>query len=106
MCVVSMVQDYYSDRWGHRPGPYEADLDSDYWRKLQDQLSQKFPPTPVISPAEISEFRELMERAREYDKKNNQPHCESEDKRQKIMSALRRLNVDQSVVDEISAILD
>lgn len=50
-------------------------------------------PIPQISPAEIEEFRKLLERAREYDKKHNEPDCEIEEKKQKLRELAEQLGV-------------
>lgn len=43
--------------------------------------------------AEIDEFRRLLERAREYDIKNNEPNCEMEEKRKKIKDLADELGI-------------
>jgi hypothetical protein len=72
MCVVSMVQQHYIDKW--KPNNQE-------WNWPQNPLPQ--PP----SQAEIEEFRRLLDRAREYDKTHDQPDCELDIKR-KILQDL------------------
>lgn len=124
MCVVSMVQEYYGDKWGRRPyGPYEVPYPPiiTYWpdisdeekkrqeeqqKKVEDFLKNRFPSVEPISKEEINEFRELLKRAREYDRKNNEPDCPGEDKRKKIINALDRLQVSNAVRDEILNIID
>lgn len=97
MCVVSMIMDHYFDEW---------------WRKLPPQPSpwvvpQPYPtvsPTyippivPAITPEEIAEFRRLLDRAREYDKRNNEPDCEMESKRQKLKELAKELGVEINFV--------
>lgn len=77
MCVVSMVMDDYVDRWGRR-----------YWPGIQpstgsgtvlDNMSWTL-PSAGPTQQELEEFRRLLERAREYDKRMNQPDCELEEK--------------------------
>ena len=75
MCVTSMIYDYYDDKWN---------------KKIQEPKTIPYVPgiykkeVPNITPEEIEEFRILLERAREYDKRNNEPECEIESKKQKL----------------------
>lgn len=76
MCVVSMISDHYIDKW--------------------QQLPQVAPHFNVVyesqlTAADIAAFREhvaelklLLDRAREYDKANNEPACELEWKKEKL----------------------
>lgn len=81
MCVVSMISDHYWDKWKDRTVPMPT--------------PNVFPyvPEPAITDAEIKEFRELLERAREYDKKNNQPDCELQEKKDKLLKLAEQLGV-------------
>jgi len=83
---------------------------SDKWEKLRKQL-EELPyvyPTPIvpqpivpqISPSEIEEFRQLLDRAREYDIKHNQPNCELEDKKERIRRLAKELGVKIDFIDE------
>lgn len=84
MCVVSMITDHYNDKW------------NDY---LQKQLAgypgvYYVPPSPPpITPEEIAEFRQLLERAREYDKRTGQPDCELDSKKAAIKKVAELLGV-------------
>jgi hypothetical protein len=81
MCVVSMVMDHYWDKWQ----PYIAPLENKpNWT----------PPIAPVDPKEIEEFRKLLERAREYDRKNNEPDCELAEKRQKLLDLAKQLGVE------------
>lgn len=87
MCVVSMVMDHYNDKW--------------------NQLIPQLYPTgiriePAITDAEIREFRDLLKRAREYDKRNNEPDCELEAKKQMLLDLAKQLGIEI----EIKAALD
>lgn len=90
MCVVSMVMDHYHDEWWRR------------YRQTTTPVSPWPPPPPlppsIPTPQEIDEFRRLLERAREYDRKNNEPDCELEEKRQKLKDLAKQLGVDISFV--------
>jgi hypothetical protein len=76
MCVVSMVMDHYWDKWSPPP-----------------QLPTFPMVPPTITPEEVEEFRKLLERAREYDKKNNEPDCEIAEKRDRIKALADSLDV-------------
>lgn len=86
MCVYSMIMDHYYDKWKDLV-PNQPTV----WPP--DQFPPAYPTYPQVLPgqAELDEFRELLRKAREYDKKNNQPDCELEEKKealQKIADAL------------------
>lgn len=78
MCVVSMVMDHYDDSWTWR------------WNQW---VTSPVPLPPPITPQEVEEFRRLLDRAREYDKRNNEPDCELESKRKKIRDLAKELGV-------------
>ncbi len=59
MCVMSMIMDHYGDKW-------QKKLD-DYGPIPNSPFKFTFPIPPTISPEEIKEFRELLDRAREYE---------------------------------------
>jgi hypothetical protein len=82
MCVMSMVMEFKADEWWQRyyvPPPFLTT-----------------PPilTPLPTPAEIDEFRRLLDRAREYDKKHGEPDCELEEKRHKLRKMADELGVE------------
>lgn len=83
MCVVSMVMDHYWDKWKHlQPiNPYPV---------MPYIIPQ---PQPVITPEELAEFKRLLDRAREYDKKHNEPDCELAEKKTKIEELADSLGV-------------
>ena len=72
-----MIMDHYGDKWGYKP----------------QSLPPFTPMPPIITPEEIEEFRKLLERAREYDKKNNEPDCEIAEKRDRIKALADNLGV-------------
>lgn len=80
MCVTSMVMDHYREKWM----PYIQPA----------QPFMPFPTAPAISEAEVAEFRRLLERAREYDKRNHEPECEMDEKRQAILAIAKHLGVE------------
>lgn len=91
MCVVSMMIDHKTEKW-RQLVPQTTDP---YFLQLPYQRSQMGP-----SKAELDEFRELLRKAREYDKKNSEPECEMADKKRILKEIAEKLGVDVSFVDE------
>lgn len=86
MCVVSMVMDHYWDKWREYPyGPTSPNTDP--------CIRPAIYPQRQITPEEVEEFRRLLERAREYDRKNNEPDCELDSKRKRIKDLADQLGV-------------
>ena len=111
MCVVSMVGDHYNDKW----------KDNDLIKKMQQPYTwpstgtplNPYPYTqpnaapnqlqqPITGPSkfefeqlrkEVLEMKELLKRAVEYDKKNNEPHCEIEEKMATLKSVAKLFGV-------------
>ncbi len=75
MCVVSMISDHYFDKWSPR----------------QSGTVTTFPDLPTQK--EIDEFRELLRKAREYDKANNQPDCELQSKKDRLLKLAEELGI-------------
>jgi hypothetical protein len=99
MCVVSMVMDDYYDRWGNRrpwgPSFPTTGPGIDYPIVYPTQT----PPTitvsnPQITLLEVEEFRKLLERAREYDKRHNEPDCELSEKKERLLALAKELGVE------------
>lgn len=82
MCVYSMIMDHYDDKW----------------RRLVQSPSPviQLQPIPPAMPSqeEIDEFHRLLERAREYDRKHNQPDCELEEKKRKLQKLADELGIE------------
>lgn len=81
MCALSMIMDHKGDEWNRR------------LREQQAQHTPYVPMQPLITQDEIAEFRRLLERAREYDRKNNEPDCEMEEKRQRLRDLAKEMGV-------------
>jgi hypothetical protein len=79
MCVVSMVMDHYQDKW--KP-------------LLSTSPLAPLSATPPITAAEIEEFRRLLERAREYDRRHGQPDCELDEKKENLRRLAKYLGVE------------
>lgn len=75
MCVVSMVGDFAQDRW---PKTYP-------W-VVKPMTGEDFMPKEVSRAEfealkrEVEMIKELLEKAKVYDKVNNEPNCEMADK--------------------------
>lgn len=87
MCVVSMINNHYLDKWTQLPQPSQP-------------LVTSINYVPPITDAEITEFRELLKRAREYDKKNEQAHCEDADKKAALKKIAEAFGINISFIDE------
>lgn len=86
MCVVSVIMDHYYDEWNKKKMvPWEN----------PNRTPPVYPgPSPYITPEEINGFRILLERARKYDQEHNQPDCELESKRKKLLDLAKELGVE------------
>ena len=69
MCTVSMIGDHYSDKW-KQPLYQQALINFPQISKFEFDNLKK----------EVEEMKQLLLRAKLYDEKNNEPHCEMEDK--------------------------
>jgi len=81
-----MIMEHKYDEWVRR---YVPTVTAPVWVIPQVQL-----PTQQ----EIDEFRRLLDRAREYDKRHNEPDCEMEEKRTKLKKLAEELGVDIAFV--------
>jgi hypothetical protein len=85
MCVYSMIVDHKIYEWERR-GPWLTYPDD-------NPVAPYAPTVSAITPEEIEEFRRLLNRAREYDKANNQKDCEMEEKKEKLKKLAEELGV-------------
>jgi hypothetical protein len=94
MCVMSMIMDHYGDKWQPLvpPATYPVSVP---WPVVLPATA----PVPLVSPEEVAEFRRLLERAREYDRRNNEPDCELAEKRERVKDLARQLGIDVSFID-------
>lgn len=89
MCTVSMVMDHYYEKW--YPVVYPTQTPN---------VTIAVTGEPPITDEEIREFRKLLERAREYDRRMNQPDCEMAEKKDALKKLAKALGVDISFIDE------
>jgi hypothetical protein len=82
-----MIMDHYREKWTPYTEPYANP-------NTLPSITWPFNTQPAITDAEILEFRKLLDRAREYDKRNNEPDCELAEKRQAILDIAKKLGVD------------
>jgi hypothetical protein len=99
---MSMVLDHFEDRWKqHEPWKPPQPVPLPYYPSPYEQgpFEQPVIPNrePPITDEEIREFRDLLKRAREYDKKHKQPDCESEQKMKKLLDLAEQLGVREKV---------
>ena len=87
MCAMSMVMQHQFEIWDDR-------------YRTSNPLRNYGPPFPT--GREIEEFHKLFNKAREYDKKNNEPECEMEEKKELLLELAEKLGVDISFIDEDS----
>jgi hypothetical protein len=86
-----MVIDHYGDEWRRR-----------YWPMGPSPFVPTVPVQPVFplpTQQELDEFRRLLDRAREYDKRNNEPDCEMDEKKKLLKEMADKLGVDISFID-------
>jgi hypothetical protein len=94
-----MVMDHQLDKWKRRiPGQWEIDPalpwpNNDPIPWLPAENPSPITPIKPITQEEIDEFRELLERAREYDRRNNEPDCEMESKKEALLKIAEALGV-------------
>lgn len=90
MCIVSNAMDDWRDRWAPRlPEPYTYPF----------MPPQTIPadPIPRVTPEEIAEFREILKRAREWDKAHGLPDCETESKKIELLKLAKELGVEEQI---------
>lgn len=100
MCVVSMMGDEFTKRWQPYVQPpidvQPKPLTTEDWQKLFNP-----PPTKAEFDAlkrEVELLRDLLKAAKVYDEKNNEPHCEMENKVALIKAIAKAMGVDLSEV--------
>lgn len=85
MCVFSMVSDWGRDRWPQRAEPFDP---TPTWPLVP---TPTFIPAPLPSKEDWEEFKKLLDRAREYDKKNQESDCPDPEKVKWMQEVERRL---------------
>lgn len=98
MCVVSFMGDHYNDKWKEKYpwpqtipgtiqplGPLVPNPVQPYTSPNEDILSKLFQREITRQEfddlkKEVEEMKKILTLAAEYDKRNNEPHCEMEQK--------------------------
>ena len=83
MCVVSMVGQHYDEKWWPQIKPQPQQIPFDKTTITTTDLEKWLTPTKADFDAlkkEVEEMKKLLQKALEYDKRNNEPHCEMENK--------------------------
>lgn len=77
MCVVSMVGDFYHEKWNPLliPNP-NVSIDTKFFQTILPVSREEFDSLKK----EVLEMKELLRRAKIYDEKNGEPNCEVEAK--------------------------
>lgn len=114
MCVVSMIGEHYHDKWRDHPWvqpnqpfvPKPAQDKKDWWkdyleharpnvtREEYEKLQRQFEDLKK----EVEEMKALLQRAIEYDKRNNEPDCEMEEKVAVLKKMAELFGVDLSAI--------
>lgn len=109
MCVVSMIGDHYHEKW--KTLPYQQQPPYNPGSPLPtppiglgDIFKDLLKPSPISREEfealrkDVLEMKELLKKAIEYDKKNNEPHCEVEEKIKTLKLIASWVGVDLSDV--------
>src|SRR4051812_32810529 len=93
MCVVSMVTDHHVEKWGNQFPHWPQWVPNTVQPNQPYQPPSTIPYKPiVVEPTgptqqefddlkkEFEDFKKLALKAIEYDVKNNEPHCEMDEK--------------------------
>jgi hypothetical protein len=87
---MSMIGDYYHDKWYPTPTPEIPNIGVPY----------PLPPTPNVTKEEfealrrdVLEMKELLKRALDYDKRNNEPHCETHAKMEVLRNVAKIVGI-------------
>ena len=122
MCVVSLIGDHYSDKWKKNDWlkPYIQPNQPPINLPPVNPWGNPLPPaacvggpyvhSPINFPTSVSkedfdalkkevlEMKELLKKAIEYDKRNNEPHCEMEEKVVTLKKVAELFKVDLSEI--------
>lgn len=103
MCVYSLVVDHFTDKW--RPYVPAWPPEGTGGNGIGVPPNITIGITSPLTQAEIDQFRRdvaefkiLLERAREYDRRNNEPECESDEKLTILKKIAAALDIDLTEV--------
>lgn len=89
MCVVSMVGDFYGDRWRPYVPTYPATGTAPII--IQPQVSRE---EFEVLKREVEQCKELLRRAKAYDEANGEPDCEMDEKLALLRKVAELVGVD------------
>jgi trans-2-enoyl-CoA reductase len=100
MCTVSMIGDFYGDKWKDLQPFINPNKTSPYTNPIQD--NPIFIPQPnqidqqrlLDLEKEVKDMKELLKRAKIYDEVNNQKDCELEDKMKFLKEVAKLVGID------------
>jgi len=96
MCAMSMIGDFYSDKYKHKP-----------YIQPWPSVSPSTPLTPILTipvaeleqlKRDVADMKELLRRAKKYDQDNKEPACEIEEKVALLRALAKPVGVDLSDV--------
>ena len=90
MCAVSAIMDHYGDKWG-RGAPIRSPNSDFTFEMLTPAEIQKLREF-ILN--DLPEFKALLERMRQYDIDNDQPDCELEEKKQRVLDLAEELGIE------------
>lgn len=97
MCAVPAIMDHYGDKWGGqypRPNPIIPPKSPDSWVITPQLTPQETLKLRQFILNDLPEFKALLERMRQYDIDNDQPDCELEEKKQRILDLAKELEIE------------
>ena len=94
MCVVSMIGDHFSQKWG--TGGNQFNVPNNNGLSAANGFVSKYEFDAL--KREVEEMKELLRRAKEYDERTGQKDCEQDEKLRKLREIARLVGVD---LDEI-----
>jgi hypothetical protein len=92
MCVVSNVYDHYTTPLSPAK-PFTTPLPPYQWPWGEPMKPVSKPVTKKEIDDFIEEFERLLKRAREWDIENNEPDCESADKKRRLQELADELGI-------------
>lgn len=98
MCVVSMAGDWYKDKWSQPDSPFNPIISQPITQPYMVHISNITREEFDSLKKEILEMKDLLTRALEYDRRNNEPHCEMEDKVALLKKVAEVFGVDLSEI--------
>ncbi len=84
MCTVSMIGDFYDDKWKKTvPADTTGIWSTPPTRQEFEELKK-----------EVLDMKELLKRAKKYDNDNGEPNCEIEDKMEFLRKVAQMVGID------------